>query len=508
MDIDRSVYDWHGDPRYTWFTRPKSLGRGVWSDPYFDEGAGNILMATYSAVFDLGGSFGGVCTVDIDLPRLHTTVRREFVEDLDFVILTADGRFVYDPDAARILSKTIFDVAAEGHNPALAALGTRMLKGGSGAASVGSWDSPEPQWVFFAPIRSTGWVFACRVPESRVLADVRRRAAWSGAALGVTLLLIVACIIAVSRSLAAPIARLNDKVSQVAGGDLEARVDETSRTAELRTLAGGFNRMTLELRSQVERLAAERAARAGLEQDLELAREIQQSLLPAADPANEHLDIVGRSRYCDATGGDYYDFIDISELSPGAALIAIGDVTGHGIASALLMASVRAALRVQAGESGQLSDMLSRVNRLLSLDNRHARFMTITLLVIDPERGAVRWACAGHDPAIVFHPDTGAFEELEGGGLPLGIDADEQYQEHAANPLRPGDILVLGTDGIWELRDTAGRMFGKERLRELMRRFGDRPARELAAAIERQLDEFRGEVNQQDDITYVVVRVK
>src|SRR4029453_8688121 len=107
----------------------KALRAGVWSDPYFDEGAGNILMATYSAPFDLRGAFGGVSTVDIDLPRLHKTVGAEFENDLDFVILTGDGRFVYDPDPSRIMSKSIFDLAAESHRPELAALGRGMLAG-------------------------------------------------------------------------------------------------------------------------------------------------------------------------------------------------------------------------------------------------------------------------------------------------------------------------------------------------------------------------------------------
>src|SRR5688572_8597194 len=129
VNIDESVYDWYRDPRYTWFTRPKAVGRGVWSEPYFDEGAGNILMATFSAPFTFRGSFGGVCTVDIDLPRLQNTVGRDFEQDLDFVIFTGDGRFVYDPQSSRIMNKTIFDVAKENNQPELAALGQRMLQG-------------------------------------------------------------------------------------------------------------------------------------------------------------------------------------------------------------------------------------------------------------------------------------------------------------------------------------------------------------------------------------------
>jgi sigma-B regulation protein RsbU (phosphoserine phosphatase) len=509
LNIDRSVYDWYRDPQYTWYTRPKSLGRGAWSEPYFDEGAGNILMATYSAPFRLNGKFGGVCTVDIDLPRLHKTAGAAFDQDLDFVILAADGRFVYDRDPSRILSRTIFEVAREQNRPALDALGRRMLAGKAGVASVDGWDSPERQWVFFAPIRSTNWVFACRFPESRVLAEVRGRALWGAAALGVTLALIVACIVLASRRVASPVTRLKQKVVEVAAGNLDVRTDATGGSEELRELGDSFNRMTGQLRAQVERLAAEQAARARIENDLEIARSIQQSLLPAADPTNARLDIAGRSRYCDETGGDYYDFIDVSNPTSGTTVIAVGDVSGHGIASALLMASARAGLRVQAADAGQLSMLLNRVNRLLASDNRHQRFMTMALLVIDAERGDVRWASAGHDPAIIFHPDDGTFDELDGGGLPLGVEPDAEYEEYALpHALRPGDVLILGTDGIWEMRDPAAAMFGKERLRDVIREFRDRPAREIAAAVEQRLDEFRAGGCQKDDVTFVIVRMK
>ena len=513
LNIDQSVYDWYRDPQYTWFTQPKRFNRSVWSEPYFDKGAGNILMATYSAPFQLNGKFGGITTVDIDLPRLHQAVARDFAEDLDFVILAANGRYVYDRDSSRILTKSISDVAAEQRNPALAELGQRMLQGTSGVDVIDGWDSPQRQWVFHAPIPSTHWVFALRFPESRVLADVRNRALASAAALGATLLLIVACIVVVSRLITAPIVRMKEKVVEVGSGNLDVRIDTngargvSATTQELRQLTDSFNAMTGQLRSHVDRLAAEQTARAKLEHSLQLASQIQQSLLPTQDPTHERLDIAGRSRYCDETGGDYYDFIDISQPARGSTLIAIGDVTGHGIASALVMATARAALRVQADESGQFASLLTKVNRLLAADS-HNQFMTMSLLVIEPEHGTARWASAGHDPTIVFRPRDDSFHELDGGDVPLGIAPDTQYEEYQSNDIHSGDILILGTDGIWEARNPAGEMFGKDRLRDAIRAHHTRPAAEIAQAIERALDEFRGTAVQHDDVTFVAIRVK
>ena len=146
-------------------------------------------------------------------------VRRAYLDITGTIPTAKEARqFVYDRDPRRIMAKTIFDIATETRRPALAALGHEMLKGSRGMTSTAGWDASETQWVFYAPIESSNWVFASRFPESRVLADVRRRTAWSAAALGLTLLLIVGCVVYVAQRVAAPICDLKDKVMDVAGG--------------------------------------------------------------------------------------------------------------------------------------------------------------------------------------------------------------------------------------------------------------------------------------------------
>ncbi|MEX2092397.1 MAG: hypothetical protein WD971_06950, partial [Pirellulales bacterium] len=172
MNIDRSVYDWYRDPNFTWYQQPKNLDRGVWSEPYFDKGAGNILMSTYSAPFKTGDAFGGVSTVDIDLPRLRETVGREFDERLDFVIVAADGRYVFHPDASRIMARTMFEYLDEAGRSGQAPAMKQMIAGQAGAAWIDGWDADEAIGVFYAPIPSTDWTFVARVPTSQVLADV------------------------------------------------------------------------------------------------------------------------------------------------------------------------------------------------------------------------------------------------------------------------------------------------------------------------------------------------
>ena len=128
-------------------------------------------------------------------------------------------------------------------------------------------------------------------------------------------------------------------------------------------------------------------------------------------------------------------------------------------------------------------------------------------MVIGARARQVRWASAGHDPAICYDPGTDAFTELPGGDLPLGIDGDWQYSEHGPVDLTSGQILLLGTDGIWESRNPQGRFFGKDALREIIRRHADRSAEQISQAVTATLSGFREDRAQEDDVTLVVVKV-
>jgi sigma-B regulation protein RsbU (phosphoserine phosphatase) len=189
-------------------------------------------------------------------------------------------------------------------------------------------------------------------------------------------------------------------------------------------------------------------------------------------------------------------------------LIALGDVTGHGIGAALLMASARAALRSHARQPIDSGALLTRVNDVLAKDARHQKFMTMVLLELDPARGEARWASAGHDAPILYDPKADSFAELDGGDLPLAVAEGVEYAEYHRDGLVPGTVILVGTDGIWEAEDTSGKYYGKDRLRSLLRASHARSAAEIAAAIEADLKIHRGEKATRDDVTFVVIKVK
>lgn len=242
---------------------------------------------------------------------------------------------------------------------------------------------------------------------------------------------------------------------------------------------------------------------------LDQAMEVQQNLMPRSSPGIEGIDIYGRSIYCDHTGGDYYDYFEKAGTDGMKFYVVVGDVSDHGLPSALLMTTARAFLREAASRPGHVSDIAAQVNRQLARDMQASgRFMTLFLAEIDRPNRTIRWIRAGHEPAILYEPRSGEFTELRGqGGLPLGVYEDAVYEEHH-HELAPGQIIAIGTDGIWEACNDQGRMFGKQLLQTIVREHAERPAAEIVQRVLEILQRFLLPLDLQDDATLVVAKVE
>jgi sigma-B regulation protein RsbU (phosphoserine phosphatase) len=237
---------------------------------------------------------------------------------------------------------------------------------------------------------------------------------------------------------------------------------------------------------------------------LGVAKDVQRSLLPGEDPSFPGFDIAGTSLYCEETGGDYYDFIHIDDHR---LAIVVGDVSGHGVSSALLMATARAFVMLRTSMPGTAASIINDVNKHLSLDTYDTgNFMTFFYCELSKSDREVRWIRAGHDPALIYDPETDEFDELKGHGLAFGLDYTFHYAQFQRT-LSPEQIVLIGTDGIWEMQNETGEMFGKQRLRAIIRNNRSATAKEMTAMIADALQVFRGSKQQEDDVTMVVVRV-
>jgi len=244
-------------------------------------------------------------------------------------------------------------------------------------------------------------------------------------------------------------------------------------------------------------------------QSLSLAMEVQQNLLPNANPHISGLDIAGSSIYCDETGGDYYDFLDVGRSEEGKIGVVVGDVSDHGIPSALLMATARALIRQRCFQYGDLERIVSDVNRQLTQDVKDSgRFMTLFYAELDSKNKHLSWLNAGHEPAIIYDPNANTFEELAGGGsLPLGIIENSTYTV-TRQSIVSGQIMVIATDGIWETRNPEGEMFGRQRLYDIIRQNASQSALKIQTAALDALDNFQNGVIAEDDKTLVIIKIE
>ncbi|MCA9280185.1 MAG: SpoIIE family protein phosphatase [Phycisphaeraceae bacterium] len=324
--------------------------------------------------------------------------------------------------------------------------------------------------------------------KSRLIANL-------GIIAGVLGIVIISTLLGVRR-LTQPINHLMDAARRIASGDLDAKADVQTGD-ELQELAETFNTMTPRLRDHMRVRSA-----------LDLAMEVQQHLLPAVAPNVPGLELAGKSIPCDEVGGDYYDFLEVGPVDDGRVGIAIGDVTGHGIAAALLMTSARAMLRSRAGEHDVAETMARRVtdiNRQLAADVSHGRFMTLCWMLMDGQARTLQWVCAGHDPTVLISP-KGTIEHLHGSGIPLGIEPHFHYEQFKRTSIQPGSVIMLGTDGIWEARNAAGEMFGKSRMEKVIHDHISRSASDILDALVDAVNTFRGDADALDDITLVVAK--
>jgi len=506
------------DPRRRpWYT--DATDEIHWTLPLVDATTGRVIVTASKLIRHADGSPAGVTAMDLlltevlrieALSSLWTTAMRSFlvasvtepeVEGAELLILAQKDYQAQTPSWEQTINK---EWLSSDEPERMALLIDELRRGRSGYVEM-PFKGVDSTWAF-APLDGQIW-FVVIVPKSvldllpqHILQIVQKYTneellITSVAAGGAILLAVLAAFLG-SRSFTRPMYELVDASGRLSRGDFNVRLQPQTGD-ERDQVIRAFNEMVPKLEDHLR-----------MHESLRLATEVQQNLLPQAEPSLPGLDIAGLSLYCDETGGDYYDYLSISEDPLGAAAVVVGDVSGHGAHAALLMASARAALRLRASLPGSPAQIIADVNRQFASDvEASGAFMTLFYLAIDSTRKTAQWVRAGHDPAILYNPDTERFDELSGHGSALGLNDDAVFEEKELKHLQPGQIIFIGTDGIWETAGPDGRLFGKKALRDLIRTNCELRARDITKAIVDALETFRQGLRPSDDITMVVIKI-
>jgi serine phosphatase RsbU (regulator of sigma subunit) len=237
--------------------------------------------------------------------------------------------------------------------------------------------------------------------------------------------------------------------------------------------------------------------------DLNVARSIQQSLLPRQSPKIPGFDIAGWNQPADDTGGDYFDW---ESFDDGKVIVSLADVTGHGIGPALLAAVCRAYARASFRVNEKLTASFEHINRALGADLGSGRFATFVAAACSPECESVEVLSAGHGPLLVYSSSTDRFIEMNAHGVPLGILPSFKSDAPTDLQLHPGDLLLLATDGFIEWENEVGEAFGICRIEEVIRAASQSSAGEIIADLYQAVVKFSNGTKQQDDLTAVIIK--
>ena len=500
-----------------WYQLPRELGRTVWTEPYFDEGGGDILMATCSVPFFHGTGqerrVAGVVTADVSLEWLKRLVASVNVLGTGYAyLITGSGAYVTHPAPGVAFNESIFSRAEEFGDLELRRVGQRMVRGETGFAALKSLHTGRQGFLVYAPLPTTGWSLAVFYPRDELLADVSRQALVTAGLSGGGFLLLALLVAGIARSITRPLRSLAGVAREVAQGDLDAPLPALRSQDEVRELADAFGHMQGALKEHIRQLTASTASRERMESELRIARDIQMGILPrlaAHLPEGGAIDLCASLEPAREVGGDFYDFFRCGQ---DHFCFLVGDVSGKGVPAAFYMAVAKTLIKVladsasrQCGGAPDPGGMLARANEELAADNESCMFVTIFLGLLDLRSGLVRFASAGHNPPVLIRQGAGptllpSRQDPVAGAMPgVAYTTDSLL-------LNPGDALLLYTDGVTEAMNPAQALFGELRLLACASAHAHADMRGLIIALGAEVGAFAAGAEQSDDITMLALR--
>jgi len=517
------------DPRTrSWYTQAVAQDTRVWSDlPYVDAGENGLTMTCSQAV--TSPAYGHwVIGADISTRTIDENIIGPTFGGKGYaVLLNRNGSVISRPgmSAGNVRWNEPFsgENAFGTSDPGLAALAANMTAGRSGIGKVRF--NEKEVYVAYAPVSSMGWSLAISVPVSEITQPVENFTGKIDSAtkdtgqhittqtdrlLTVFVLLFIAILLFVfivslllSRIITKPVATLKEGAGAFGEGDLTYRIRINSGD-EFEDLAGSFNAMAEELRQNIETLKKTTAEKERYAKEMEIARGIQTSFLPASMPDLPGYDISAVMIPAMEVGGDFYDVVP---LAGGRWAFVIADVSGKGVSAALFMAMSRMLLRANLEGATDAAAALKTTNRMIAANAPSSMFVTVFVAVLDPVQRTFECFNAGHNPPLIVKGSTGEAGYMHAQGIAMGV-IPEMESSTECIVAEPGDLLILYTDGVTEAFDAGFNAFGEERLAVVAKKARDLPAAAIRDRIIAAIREFADGAPQSDDITLVVIRIE
>ncbi|MCR5710144.1 MAG: SpoIIE family protein phosphatase [Bacteroidales bacterium] len=467
IQMGNDSYDY---PSLDWYQIPKLLDRPYWSEPYYDEGGGEQRMSTYSwPLKDEDGNFFGILTADISLEWLSKLLGSIQLYELPgrsskkweevgsyMMMIGRNGTFIAHPDSSKVLNETIFTSALAIADSTAMLIAKSMISGENGTVEFDNGGMES--FAVYGPL-SNGWSLALICPYNQVFSRVRAFNIVMILVLIAGLMLLMNVTRKVISRLMLPVVEFSNSAITMAKGNFKARIPEVNSRDELFTLRNSLAYMQRSINEYISEIKITTASNERYESELNIAREIQMSMLPVDFPKREDFDLHAMVQPAKEVGGDLYDFMVVEN----SVFFLVGDVSGKGVPAALFMAITRAAFRFIGALGLPIEEVMSRVNNCLCDGNSNNMFVTIFAGRIDLLTGDVEYCNAGHNPIVVVTPDGKASFLRARPNLAAGLFENFPYQGEKMH-LEPGSRLVLYTDGVTEAEREDKQQYGDDRL--------------------------------------------
>lgn len=497
---------------WDWYQIPKELNSPEWSEPYFDEGAGNIIMATYSVPFyrkvDGKRQFMGIVTADISLEWLRDIVSSIKILKTGYgFLISKNGTLVTHPLKELIMNETIFCAAEERGDTTLREIGRKMIKGESGFVPFKSIVHDKPSWMYYAPIPSSGWSLAVLFPQDEMTEDIAHLNKIV-ILLGITGLLLLSLAIAlIAGSITRPLRAMARATKDIGKGNLDIELPPVTSHDEVGKLTEAFTYMRTSLREYITQLTQTTAAKERIESELKIAHDIQMGILPKKFPPfpdRTEFDIYATIKPAKEVGGDFYDFFFINNEH---LCFVIADVSDKGVPAALFMAVTKTLIKAIAASCMNPGKILTKVNEELCIGNDSSMFVTVFCGILNTKTGEVLYTNAGHNPPFIIQKGKEVVR-LEGQRNPMAGVMEHITYNTEQLVLQSDDALFMFTDGVTEAMNERSELFSDERLEKEIVALKEKPVQEIVAGVTEKVISFTHGVPQSDDITMMIVKFK
>ena len=489
-----------------WYLMPQLLDKPCWTEPYMDLDAPTntyeMVTSYCQAIKNKQGEFIGVINTSLSLNWLsHTISAVKPYPNSYSIMIGRGGTYFVHPDTTKITRHTIFTQTMETPDTAMTALGHAMQRGEEGMKRMTIDD--KDCYVFYKPLGKTGCSMAIVCPESDIFGGFDRLRHTVMGIVFVGLLLMLYFFIKIITRELSPLHRLAKEAETIASGQFDTKLPDFQRNDEIGQLSHSFGNMQQSLVRYIDELKETTAQKASIESELNVASNIQMSMLPSVFPDREGLDMYASMTPAKEVGGDLYGYL----LKDEKLYFCVGDVSGKGVPASLFMAQVTRLFRTLANQMIQPADICTQMNEALSgEENQTCMFVTLFIGLVDLKTGHLSFCNAGHNPPVIGGGEHhGEFLQMLP-NFPIGVMPGLEFQGEEIDCIK-GRPLFIYTDGLNEAENREHGQFGDDHLIDILRNTHFDTARQVVETLAAKVEEHRDGADPNDDLTMMCLRI-